>query len=204
MATAQDVINRARELINDAPSAFVSGVRWTDTELLRWITDAQREVVKHKPEAYPLTKIFIVTGGSPRQRLDPTMAYRLIRVEANGAAGTDPGEDVAPVLTVVITEGVPELTWTAAEFASSAAVAEYEIFGVGALTWPGSPNFGGSPTAAEVLANGTLIATVDELTYLDEESTNYLNEQYAYFVRAISAGADIDLDSNVYTTQAPS
>ena len=86
MATAQDVIDRARDLINDVPSAFVSGVRWTDAELLRWITDAQREIVKHKPEAYPLTEIFTVTGGSPRQRLDPALAYRLIRVEANGTS----------------------------------------------------------------------------------------------------------------------
>lgn len=96
MATAQDVINRARELINDVASDFVSGLRWSDTELLMWLTDGQREIVQLKPEAYVVTDVFEVEGGKPRQRLDPDAAYRLIRVEANGLAEEEPEPDPEP------------------------------------------------------------------------------------------------------------
>lgn len=83
MTTAQLVIDRVRQLVNDSASDFITDVRWSDEELLLWITDAQREVVKTKPEAYPVTAVFSVDAGMPRQRLDVATAYRLIRVEAN-------------------------------------------------------------------------------------------------------------------------
>lgn len=84
MATAQDVINRARQLINDVGSGFVAGLRWSDAELLQWLTDGQREIVKLKPEANAVKDWFDVVDGRPRQRLSPTIAYRLVRVESNG------------------------------------------------------------------------------------------------------------------------
>jgi hypothetical protein len=90
MATAQDVIDRARELINDVASSFVSGFRWSDAELLRWLTDGQREIVKLKPEANAVTALFTVVDRLPRHRLNPMLAYRLIRVEANGASSSAP------------------------------------------------------------------------------------------------------------------
>jgi hypothetical protein len=83
VATAQDVIDRVREIVNDNATAFITTLRWSDAELLLWLTDAQREIVKTKPEAYPVTEVFTVAAGIPRQRLDPAVAYRLIRVEAN-------------------------------------------------------------------------------------------------------------------------
>lgn len=85
MATAQDVITRARDLINDTASSFVSTLRWSNAELLEWITDGQREIVRQLPEANSVTDAFDVVGGISRQRLRPENAYRLIRVEANGA-----------------------------------------------------------------------------------------------------------------------
>lgn len=84
MATAQQVIDRARQLINDVASSFVSGLRWSDAELLQWLTDGQREIVVLEPEANAVTDVFTVADGFPRQQLDPAIAYRLIRVEANG------------------------------------------------------------------------------------------------------------------------
>jgi hypothetical protein len=86
MATGTEVATRVRHLINDVATGFVSGLRWTDPELLLWIADAQREIVKMKPEANPVTELYTVEGGSPRQRLSPTISYRLIRVEANGSS----------------------------------------------------------------------------------------------------------------------
>lgn len=96
MATAQQVINRARNMINDVASGFVAGLRWSDTELLRWISDGQREIVELEPEANIVTDVFDVVGGIARQSLDPLSAYRLIRVEANGASG--PPTPTTPVL----------------------------------------------------------------------------------------------------------
>lgn len=81
--TGTEVILRVRQVINDLVGAFLpDAIRWLDAELLQWITDGQREIVKIKPEAYPVTAVFEVTE-APRQRLNPATAYRLIRVEAN-------------------------------------------------------------------------------------------------------------------------
>lgn len=85
MATAQEVIDRARDLINDTASAFAAGLRWNTAELLEWISDAQREVTKLQPEAHTITDWFDVVGGIARQRLASSEAFKLIRVEANGA-----------------------------------------------------------------------------------------------------------------------
>lgn len=83
MATAQTIIDAARRLIADETSAAISGYRWSDAELLAWITEAQRAVVMIKPEANPVTATHTVTTTSARQRLNPATAYRLIRVERN-------------------------------------------------------------------------------------------------------------------------
>lgn len=80
---ASDVIEAARRLINDETSSAVSGVRWLDAELLDWIGEAQRELVKLKPEAYPVTAVHTVVDTSARQRVSQTTAYKVIRVEAN-------------------------------------------------------------------------------------------------------------------------
>ncbi len=83
---ASDVIEAARRLINDETSSAVSGVRWTDAELLDWIGEAQRETVKLKPEAYPVTATHDVDAADPRQRVSATAAYKVIRVERNADA----------------------------------------------------------------------------------------------------------------------
>lgn len=46
MAIADDVIIRARDMLNDQ-----SEIRWTDTQLLRLATDGQRLIVRIKPHA---------------------------------------------------------------------------------------------------------------------------------------------------------
>jgi nitrogen regulatory protein PII-like uncharacterized protein len=85
MATAQEVIDSVRRLINDEAASSVSGSDCSDEELLDWITDAQREIVKLSPEAYTVTEIHAVTADLPRQMISTSSAYKLIRVEANGA-----------------------------------------------------------------------------------------------------------------------
>jgi hypothetical protein len=84
MSTAQDIIDRARRLINDEVSSFASTVCWANDELLSWITDAQRAVVELKPEANAITQALTPQAGRPRQTLSWVDAVKLIRVEANG------------------------------------------------------------------------------------------------------------------------
>lgn len=84
MATAQDIIDLVRPLLNDS----VAPVRYTDAELTRWISDAQREIVRLKPESNVATALFGVANPSAYQELGPDVAYALVRVEANGYAGT--------------------------------------------------------------------------------------------------------------------
>ena len=44
--TGANLISRIQDTLQDT-----TGVRWTEAELLRYINDAQREVVNFKPEA---------------------------------------------------------------------------------------------------------------------------------------------------------
>lgn len=78
MATANDLINRCRDLIQD-----VEGQRWTDTELLRWLNDAQLEVVRIAPHANSalLTQPLSVGTSQPI----PGTAIALIRFVGNGS-----------------------------------------------------------------------------------------------------------------------
>ena len=47
--TAQSIVDRARHILQDTTSG---GTRWLDPELLKWLNDAQREIVLLKPNAY--------------------------------------------------------------------------------------------------------------------------------------------------------
>jgi hypothetical protein len=96
MATGTEILRRVRRLIIDESTPTVSGKRWSDAELLKYVTEAQRAIVSLKPEAYVFTRVFEPTAGQSRQLLtasallpDGTTSpspYRLIRVEANGSA----------------------------------------------------------------------------------------------------------------------
>lgn len=65
MALASDVITRARDLLLDLSN---TGYRWTDAELLRYLSDGQREVCNYFPEANTLTEL--VQPGVTDVRID--------------------------------------------------------------------------------------------------------------------------------------
>lgn len=204
MATAQEVIDRARELINDVASTFVSGLRWSDAELLRWLTDGQREIVKLKPEANSVTSLFTVIGGSPRQRLDSAVAYRLIRVEANGSAAAPQGGVLtSPVVTSIVNglDGGLNVTWSAAEF-DGESVGSYELYGIDSGTYDGTPSFEGQLVFADL----PLVTTVDgsTLTYWDSTAPSDESYQSAYLVRAIAAVSATESDSAIAYGTTPS
>lgn len=82
--SAQSVVKRATDIIQDQTS-----VRWPANELVRWLNDAQREVVLHRPDALNTTATVTLAAGT-RQDLD-SMALnpppaKLIEITRNMAA----------------------------------------------------------------------------------------------------------------------
>jgi hypothetical protein len=86
---ASVIINRARDVLIDA-----GATRWTDQELLRWLSDGQRAVVMAVPAACARRQTLTLEPGT-LQTL-PAGTYMLISVERNNGAadGTQPGRAV--------------------------------------------------------------------------------------------------------------
>lgn len=92
--TGQDVVNRAQVLLNDSGNTnaqVAANTRWPTTELLLWITDAQREAVIVAPNVGNTTISVPLVAGT-RQTLPPSSdAWLLLSVRRNltsgGAAG---------------------------------------------------------------------------------------------------------------------
>jgi hypothetical protein len=89
--TAGDLVTLVRSQVNDV----VAPVRHTDATILQWLSDGQRLVAKWVPEAFAATGLYTPALGSAFQRLNPDVAYGLIRVEQNySAAGAAYGRVV--------------------------------------------------------------------------------------------------------------
>ena len=74
--TGANLISRVQDTLQDT-----TGVRWIEAELLRYINDAQREVVNLKPDATATTANMALVVGT-KQSL-PTGGLRLIKVTRN-------------------------------------------------------------------------------------------------------------------------
>lgn len=84
MAAAQDVITRASDLLFDQ-----GNVRWPVDELIRWINDAQREIIGYRPDLGATTEMVSLQAGAKQDlKGSPTSAIRIIEVtrNANGDA----------------------------------------------------------------------------------------------------------------------
>jgi len=87
--TAQSIIQRATDLLQDQTS-----IRWPVRELIRWLNDAQRSIVKARPDAMNTTATVTLAAGT-RQDLDnmsltPPPA-KLIEITRNMAATSTKG-----------------------------------------------------------------------------------------------------------------
>jgi len=83
----------ARQVVDDAKTALLdeTGVRWGDKELLDYLNDGQREIVKYKPEANTVNESVQLVAGT-KQTL-PAGAVCLIDLTRNmGADGATPGD----------------------------------------------------------------------------------------------------------------
>lgn len=81
---ASDIISRVEIVLND-----VGGVRWTQAELLKWISDGQRAIVVVRPDASSQNVPFECAAGT-KQDL-PSDANRLLDVIRNKKPNGDPG-----------------------------------------------------------------------------------------------------------------
>lgn len=72
--TAQDVANRAREILNDD-----SKVRWLDADLFMWLDDAMRLLVKAAPSLFQARVTETTVAGS-KQTLSTARAVSVVRV----------------------------------------------------------------------------------------------------------------------------
>jgi hypothetical protein len=79
-----DIISRVRTQLIDP-----AGVRWTDVELLQWLSDGQRTIVALDPSAAPNSATVPLVAGT-KQSL-PAGGYMLLSVIRNIAVGGAPG-----------------------------------------------------------------------------------------------------------------
>jgi hypothetical protein len=107
---ASSVLNRVRtQLIDDG-----STVRWTDSELLSWLSDGQRAVVSFVPHAAPRTANLSLVAGN-RQTI-PTDGWRLITIYRNTTSGGGAGTSALEVPRSVLDIQYP--TWTSSATSS--------------------------------------------------------------------------------------
>lgn len=76
--TAQAIVDRARHILQDTTTG---GTRWLDPELLKWVNDAQREIVLLKPNAYSAVESVTLEAGT-RQNL-PAAGLLLLAIVRN-------------------------------------------------------------------------------------------------------------------------
>lgn len=117
----QDIVDRAWSILQD------QGARWNPATCLRWVNDAQREVLIYLPSANPKTAIKTLTTGT-RQTLTAlgiTDGIQFITMRRNFAAdGTTPGPAVSVKPMQWIDESSPN--W----HSDTAAYAKHVFFDV--------------------------------------------------------------------------
>ena len=115
-------------LINNVATALkdTNNVRWTRTELLAWLNEAQRQLVLYQPVANPYTTAVQMVVGA-RQSL-PADGYLLLDIYRNMGAtpGTTPGNAVRIISRKLLDAFQPG--WDAA--ANNAAVIQNYMYSI--------------------------------------------------------------------------
>lgn len=89
---ASDIISRARELLHDTSAT----PRWSDAELLSWVSDGQRRVVRLRPKLYVKTTQHQLQPGVLQSL--PADGMLLHEVTRNlGTTGSTPGRSITRV-----------------------------------------------------------------------------------------------------------
>lgn len=173
---ANELINRCRDLIQDIDSE-----RWSDAELIRWLNDAQIEVVRVRPQANAgmLTKPLSSGTG---QTL-PTEAIILIRFVSNGSVGSY-GKIPMPVDLNQMDRADPSWRMASATVTVEHVMIDpaHDIFHV----YP--PNTGAGSLVLECGLYPTALSSSSSTVGLDDEYANALVNYAAY--RALMKDGD--------------
>lgn len=103
--TGQDVVNRAMVLLNDSGNTnaqVAANFRWPTSELLLWITDAQREAVIVAPNVGNTTTSVPLVAGTRQTLTTQVDAWLLLSIRRNltstGAGGRAVRQTTAAIL----------------------------------------------------------------------------------------------------------
>jgi len=100
--TGAQILERVTDTLQDKDN-----IRWPREELLRYINDAQREIVLQRPDSSLKTVPQLLTANDTRQVL-PTDGVRLIEVTRNlVSGGTQPGKAIRLTSREVLDAQVP-------------------------------------------------------------------------------------------------
>lgn len=78
---ASSILDRVRTVLQDTTS-----VRWLDAELMKWLTDAQREVIIYRPEACSKNLVLVSNGVNSKQSLS---SMKMWNMTTNAAVSLD-------------------------------------------------------------------------------------------------------------------
>lgn len=107
-----DLILRVRDFLHDTRAPY----RWSDAELLRWLSDAQRTTVTLIPESYIETRSVLLENSKFRQTI-PADALRLLDITRNmGKNGTSPGPGITSIGRIALEAQEPNWTTTTGQF----------------------------------------------------------------------------------------
>lgn len=102
--TAQNIIQRVLITLHED---LTSPVRWDKDKLLLALNDAQRQIVKFKPESYAVTASVVTVAGS--KQTIPAAGIQLIDIIRNmGTAGTTPGKVIRRCTRAELDEERPD------------------------------------------------------------------------------------------------
>lgn len=115
---ASALLLRLTDTLNDSDM-----VHWSEAELLRYLSDAQRQVVSERPDAHTEAESVLLVAGT-RQVL-PTGMMRLIDVPRNmGADGLTPGAPIQIIRREVLDTLVP--TWHSGDTSTEVTYYAYD------------------------------------------------------------------------------
>lgn len=139
--TVASIISRAATVLQDAGM-----VRWTNSELLTWINEAQRVIVTLRPTANVVNASIQLVSGT-KQSLPVTAHSLLDMVRNTGAAGSTPGRAIRLTTRESLDSADPE--WHSAT--PSAVVSNYIYNPADSRTFYVYPPQPTTPTYVEVV-----------------------------------------------------